>query len=425
MGFPAGIIDFFRGRFLASNRNNYVEIKAPATVSQNHAITLPGEPPIGTKALQINSAGQISYYDASVGSVSSVAIAVPSSLFTSPVSGSPITTTGTFDLQLSNQAVNRVFASPASGASATPTFRGLVIADFSTLPRIDQWGLPQAPVSFNNQQITNVADPVNSQDVATKAYSDASRAGLTVKAPVRAATSSNITLSGIQTIDGVAVASGDRVLVKNQISAQDNGIYICQASSWVRSTDADNSTKMITGTSVFVDQGAINKDTNWVLITDAPITLGTTALTFSLNSRAGEIIDGSGLVKTGNTLNIGTESVNRIVVNADSIDLAAIAGLTPGIYSQVTVDSYGRVVAASNPAFTRVARASFTNSNLSAGLYTFTHNLGQQVVNIQVNDNANKVLLPDEIILTSLNETTIDMTSYAGFTGTYNIIAVG
>lgn len=101
------------------------------------------------------------------------------------------------------------------------------------------------------------------------------------KQSVRVATTANITLSGLRTVDGVVLAAGDRVLVKNQTEGKENGLYVVAAGAWSRTSDADTSAEVTPGLVVVVEQGAIQADTIWQLITDAPIVLGTTALTFS------------------------------------------------------------------------------------------------------------------------------------------------
>ncbi|SDS38928.1 phage tail protein [Pseudomonas prosekii] len=105
-------------------------------------------------------------------------------------------------------------------------------------------------------------------------------AKLDSKQSVRVATTANITLAGPQTIDGIAVVAGDRVLVKNQTAAKDNGIYVAAVAAWVRAKDADVSADVTSGLIVSVEQGATLADTRWQLITDGAIVLGTTALTF-------------------------------------------------------------------------------------------------------------------------------------------------
>ncbi len=106
-------------------------------------------------------------------------------------------------------------------------------------------------------------------------------AKLDSKQSVRVATTAAIVLSGLQTIDGVSVAVGNRVLVKNQAAAATNGIYVAAAGAWARAADADSAAKVTPGMRVAVEQGAANADTIWMLTTDGSITLGTTALTFT------------------------------------------------------------------------------------------------------------------------------------------------
>lgn len=179
-----------------------------------------------------------------------------------------------------------------------------------------------AALSLGGNLLTNVATPVSGTDAATKAYVDGLVQGLDIKGSVKAATTANITLSGTQTIDGVALSAGDRVLVKDQTTASQNGIYVVAAGAWNRATDADSAAKLHGGTFVFVEQGTANADSGWVVTTDGAITLGTTSITWVQFSGAGQITAGDGLTKTGNTINaVGT--ANRISVSADAIDIAA------------------------------------------------------------------------------------------------------
>jgi hypothetical protein len=105
--------------------------------------------------------------------------------------------------------------------------------------------------------------------------------GLAVKAPVRAATTAAITLSGLQTIDGIVLASGDRVLVKDQADAIDNGWYDVSTSAWSRSVDANGNNDLVTGTLCVVAAGTENSDSMFRLDSTGVITPGTTALTFT------------------------------------------------------------------------------------------------------------------------------------------------
>ena len=232
-------------------------------------------------------------------------------------------TAGTYT-KVTTDAKGRVTAGTTLSATDIPTLTASKISDFDTqvrTSRLDQMAAPTASVAFNAQKITGLADPTAAQDAATKNYVDSVAQGLDVKVSVRAATTANITLSGTQTIDGVAVIAGDRVLVKNQTTTNQNGIYVVAAGAWTRSTDTDTWTELVSAFT-FVEEGTVNGDTGWVSTVNAGGTIGTTAVTFSQFSGAGTYIAGAGLTLTGNTFDIGG-TANRITVNADTVDIAS------------------------------------------------------------------------------------------------------
>jgi hypothetical protein len=179
-------------------------------------------------------------------------------------------------------------------------------------------------VDVGGKRVGNAANPTQSSDLTTKAYVDSLSNGLDVKASVRAATTANITLSNTQTIDGVALSVGDRVLVKNQTTGSQNGIYVVASGSWTRATDFDNvpDIEVSPGTFFFVEEGTTQADNGYVVSNDGPITIGTTAITFSQFSGAGQITAGAGLTKSGNTLDV-VGTANRITVDTDSVDIAS------------------------------------------------------------------------------------------------------
>jgi hypothetical protein len=222
-----------------------------------------------------------------------------------------------------------------TAASGTSTFNNVTISGSLDMD------------SGTSATITGLASPTNDSDAATKGYVDALAQGIDAKASVVVATTANITLSGTQTIDGVAVSVGDRVLVKDQSTASQNGIYLCASSTWTRTTDADSWTELVAAFT-FVEKGTTNADSGWVCTVDAGGTLGSTSVTFAQFSGAGQITAGAGLTKTGNTIDVGTASSSRIVVNSDNIDLAT-SGVTAGTYKSVTADAYGRITAGTNP----------------------------------------------------------------------------
>lgn len=184
-------------------------------------------------------------------------------------------------------------------------------------------------------------------DAYTKVEVDTLMQGLDPKQSVVAATTANIaTLSGTMTIDGIALVAGDRVLVKDQTTTSQNGVYVVAAGAWTRAADMSTWLEHVSAY-LFVDKGTTNSDVGFLCTVDAGGTLETTAITFVQFSGAGQIIAGAGLTKNGNQLDVVTASASRIVVNTDSIDLATVG--TAGTYRSVTTDAYGRVTAGTNP----------------------------------------------------------------------------
>jgi hypothetical protein len=169
-------------------------------------------------------------------------------------------------------------------------------------------GAPTGDVAMATYKITGLGTPTNSTDAATKAYVDSAAQGIDWKASVRAATDGNrelLEMENGEVVDGVTLATGDRVLVKNQTDATANGIYVVQASGApVRSSDADSGTEVTANFAVFVEEGTVNADSGWTLTNNGTVTVGTTALTFTQFTGLGQIVAGTGLDKTGNTLDI-------------------------------------------------------------------------------------------------------------------------
>lgn len=244
-------------------------------------------------------------------------------------------------------------------------------------------GTMSGNIAMGTNKITGLGTPTGDADAVTKSYVDAIAQGIDAKASVVAATTANITLSGTQTIDGVSVAANDRVLVKDQTTTSQNGIYIASASSWTRSTDADAWTELVAAYT-FVEGGTTNGSNGYFCTVAAGGTLGTTAVTWTQFSGAGQITAGAGLVKSGNTLDVGTASSSRIVVNSDNIDLAT-TGVTASTYKSVTVDAYGRITGGTNPttisgfgitdAYTKTEVDTTTNALLPKAGGTMTGNI--------------------------------------------------
>ena len=165
--------------------------------------------------------------------------------------------------------------------------------------------------------------------LVTKGYVDAVKQALDIKDSVHVASTANVALtagsSGLEAgdaIDGVTLVAGDRVLLKNQTDASENGIYVAVASGGTpaRSTDANASAEVTSGMFVFVEEGTANGDQGYVLTTNNVITLNTTDLTFTQFSGAGQITAGNGMTKSANTLNVVPDAVT-LSVSADEIKL--------------------------------------------------------------------------------------------------------
>ena len=244
--------------------------------------------------------------------------------------------------------------SVAQGGTGVTTSTGTGSTVLSASPTLTGTANVAALTSSGNVivggTLTLSGAPSSDLQAATKGYVDATATGLDVKASCRVASTANIVLATgtALTIDGVVTVAGDRVLVKDQSTASQNGIYVVAAGAWSRSTDADTSAEVTAGMFTFVSEGTANADSGWVLTTNDVIVLGTTDLGFAQFSAAGQIIAGDGLTKTGNTLNaVGTSG--RIVVGVDNIDLATVAFTTTtgtagiNFTQDLATDAYGRV----------------------------------------------------------------------------------
>lgn len=212
------------------------------------------------------------------------------------VSGSPVSLGGT--VTLSNTGVTSAIGTTnqvnVSGATGAVTF---------SLPQsINTTATP----TFNQVTITN--SPVNGTDAANKNYVDAAIAGLSWKQVVRAATTVAGTLltsfANGNTIDGITLATGDRILIKDQVTQSENGIYTVNlAGAPTRATDADSGPELV-GASVYVDSGTVNIDTGWVQTTLAPITIGSSNIVWQQFSGSSTYVAGTGLTLTGNTFSL-------------------------------------------------------------------------------------------------------------------------
>ena len=203
---------------------------------------------------------------------------------------------------------------------------------------------------------TIAATPVNPLDITNKAYVDAVAQGLDIKDSVVASTTGNITLSGTQTVDGIALVAGDRCLVKDQTAAADNGIYVVSASAWARSTDM-STWAQVPGAFTFIETGTTLADTGWVCTSNAGGTIGVTAINFTQFSGGTSYTAGTGLTLTGSVFSL---------TNPVAINLGGTAGTSTPIAGAVP---YGTGTAY---AFTAAGTTGQVLTSATAGTPTWT-----------------------------------------------------
>ena len=221
---------------------------------------------------------------------------------------------------------------------ATSASAGLMSAsDFSKLADATSEATASKLVIRDASSQAKFGTPTDDAHVATKAYVDAARSGLDVKQSVRAATTATINLStgaaNGSTIDGVTLATGNRILVKDQgvggVAHADNGIYTVNASGApTRATDFDSTAEVTPGAFTFVEEGTANGDSGFVVATNGTITVGSTAILFTQFSGTGQITAGEGMSKDGSTLNVNDDDVTIYVDGND--DLAVKSSATAG-----------------------------------------------------------------------------------------------
>lgn len=234
------------------------------------------------------------------------------------------------------------------------------------------------PIDMTGNPVLNLPDATLPQSPATLAQLQAAIQGYSWKSPVRAASASNLTLSGAQTVDGVSLVAGDRVLVKNQTAGAANGIYVVAAGAWTRATDFDTSAEAL-GAATLVSEGTTQGNQVWLQSTDAPITLGTTALVFMQ-------IGGGMLYTGGNGININGAAI--------SVDPTVVARK----YSAAIGDG-------------------------TATTLTVTHNLNTLDVQVTVRDSTGAQVIVDNV---ANGANTVQLTfSIAPTNGQYRVTVIG
>ena len=433
-----------------ANQINVVNNTTTPTVSIVNNPTLPGVGgviiPIGTTAQRPGSGNGTLRYNSDTGTFEGYANGVWGSITTGSgvtsvatgtgLTGGPITSTGTISidttvvatlnntLTLTNKTINGSNNTLTNIANSSLVNSSLTVG--TTNIALGATSLTLGGLT----SVTVTQDPTSALQLATKQYVDNIAQGLNTKAPVLCATTANITLSGEQTIDGVTT-SASRVLVKNQSTAANNGIYLSGSGAWTRTADA-NTWNQLVSAYVFVEQGTINADTGWVCTSDPGGTLGVTAVTWVQFSGAGTYTAGTGLTLTGTQFSItntavtagaygSATQVGTFTVNAQGqLTLAGNVTVTPAVGS---ITGLGTGVATALAVNVGTAGAFVVNGGAlgtpSSG--TVTNLTGTASININGTVGATTANTGNFTTLTSTNDiTTGGFYASGAFSGTYS-----
>lgn len=255
-------------------------------------------------------------------------------------------------------------------------------------------------LDLQSQKVVNLADPSAATDAANKQYVDNVARGLMWKAPVRAASTTNVnTASPGATIDGVTLAANDRVLLKDQTTASQNGLWVWSgaAAALTRAADADTAGELAPGTAVTVTEGTVNGDKAFLIVSDAAITIGTTGQTW------GQL--GGGTAYTGG---------NGISVAGATISAVAAAG------GGVQVVAGGIQLDASIAA----RKASANVGNGSATAIAVAHNLGTQDVAVSLRETSSQAAVLVDWVATDVNTVTLSFAA-APASNAYRVTVIG
>lgn len=256
-------------------------------------------------------------------------------------------------------------------------------------------------VNASNEIVFGSTPKVGSDNLATEAFVSARLEGLKPKEAVRAATTANITLSGTQTIDGVSLVAGNRVLVKDQTAAEDNGIYVVASGAWSRSDDMNSLTPIdeINGAYTFVQQGSANQGKGFV-VANAVTVLGTSDIDWVFFNSSSGLVGGNGITISGNDVSVDHDGLG-LQFNASQLSLeldgatlskssagvkVADAGVTSTQLADDAVTS--SKIAASSVTEAKLADESVTTDKIGSAAVTTAKIATSAVVNNSINDGA-------------------------------------
>lgn len=256
-------------------------------------------------------------------------------------------------------------------------------------------------IDVQGQRVQAVGDPSNPTDAVNLQTLEARQAGLRWKDAARTASTGSVTVASPgASIDGVTLSNGDRVLLKNQSSGAENGIYVFNgaASPLTRATDADSGTDLADGSAVFVGEGTTNANTAWVQTTNNPIVIGTTATTWAQFGGGGtSYTEGNGIDITGNVVSIQLDTNSGLAVSGSGLKL------DPAVAVRKFAQNIG---------------------NGSSTAIAVTHNLGTRDITVSVYDTATFAEVWPDIVHTDANTVTLTF-AVAPAAAAYRVVVHG
>ena len=379
----SGALKLYEG---STNGSHSITVKAPAAVTANVTLTLPDGDGDANNMLTTNGSGVLAWSSTVNGTTGtfSGAVSGTTGTFTAAVSGTTGTFTGVVDAEVGAHGANVTMGIDGTGELSTSTGNLTIDSQGGTVTIDDNLTISASKtIDMGANRITSIADPTAAQDAASKAYVDAVKTGLDIKDSCTVATTADDTgltyangtagvgatltndENAVYAVDGVNLTLNMRVLVNDQSPATENGIYYVSTAGAVgatlvltRALDANQPAELTGGSFTFVEQGTTQAENGYVFTHNGEPTFGAgnTDLTVAQFSGAGQVIAGTGLTKSGNTINaVGSTTIRA---NADTLEVKSTATAGQVLRSTGTANAaavYGQLDLANSNAVTGIA----------------------------------------------------------------------